>query len=374
MTGNSRPEISLYFHVPFCTKKCDYCHFYVLPNKPELHTLLAEGFDKEIALRSQELADKQVVSLYFGGGTPSLFGPKAIARVIDQVAKYTPLAKETIEITLEANPEQISQSLMQEYAAVGINRISLGVQSLDEALLKKLSRTHGVQEALQAIERTVQSGISNISIDLMYDIPGQTLETWEQTLKRVETLPITHLSLYNLTIEPHTVFFKYRESLAKELPDQNTSLAMYLTAIQMLSQHGLSQYEISAFARAGLHSRHNIGYWTGRPFLGFGPSAFSYWEGVRFRNIAHIHKYIQKLREGTFPIDFSEQLEPDKMQRELLAIGLRVLEGVELSAFSELEPTIKELETHKLVERAGSKLRLTPRGVLVYDSVASEIV
>jgi oxygen-independent coproporphyrinogen-3 oxidase len=381
-TGKYNGPISLYFHIPFCTKKCDYCHFYVLPNKPELHKLLAEGLDRELQLWSPDIAGKKVVSVYFGGGTPFLFGPKAIGHVIEEVSKYTDLLNTDLEVTLEANPEHITLAAMQEYAAVGINRVSIGVQSLDDPLLKRLSRTHGSAEAIKALEATYQSGITNISIDLMYDIPGQTLDAWKNTLERVEPLPITHLSLYNLTIEPQTVFFKYRDTIAKEMPGSDVSTEMYLMAVDTLTNYGFDQYEISAFSKEGLYSRHNTGYWQGRPFLGIGPSAFSYWEGKRFRSIANIHKYIDALRGGSKPIDFSEELEPDKMQRELLAIGLRMLCGIDLKAFAEdhgrlskeIIRTLEKLVRDELLSMDGDIVALTPRGILLHDTVAVELV
>lgn len=381
-TGDFDEQISLYFHIPFCTKKCDYCHFYVLPNKPELHTLLAEGLDRELQLWSPQITGKKIVSVYFGGGTPFLFGPKAVAHVLDEITKYTHLSKADVEITLEANPEHITPLAMHEFAAAGVNRVSIGVQSLDDPLLKRLSRTHGSSQAIQAIEDTYNSGITNISIDLMYDIPGQTLEAWQNTLAQVRPLPISHLSLYNLTIEPHTVFFKYRETLAKEMPGNEISTAMYLSAIDVLTQCGFEQYEISAFCKKDLYSRHNVGYWIGRPFLGIGPSAFSYWQGRRFRSIANIHKYIAELRNNQYPTDFSEELLHEKKQRELLAIGLRMLKGIDLVQFrkrhgdlsNDVMMSIEKLAKAGLVTLDGTHIFLTERGRLLHDTVAEEIV
>lgn len=311
-----------------------------------------------------------------------MFGPRAVNHVLEDISKYTTISKQDTEITLEANPEHITTKAMKEFAAAGINRVSIGVQSLNDTLLNKLSRTHGSTEAVQAIEATHRSGITNISIDLMYDVPGQTLAAWTSTLDRVRELPITHLSLYNLTIEPHTVFFKYRDRIAKEMPGSDVSTAMYLTAVEKLLLMGFEQYEISAFSKDGLYSRHNVGYWMGRPFLGFGPSAFSYWEGKRFRSVASIHKYMEALRGGNKPIDFSEELSKDKGQRELLAIGLRMLQGIDLRKFSEIHGNLsnevmgvlKKLEEAGLVVMDGNVVALTQRGVLLHDTVAVELV
>lgn len=375
-------EVSLYFHIPFCTKKCDYCHFYVLPNKSSFHELLMQGLLLDLDRWAGELKGKKLVSIYFGGGTPSLLGAESLSQLLEKTHGILPYNKRDIEITLEANPETINLKLMQDYAQAGVNRVSLGIQSLDDTLLKKLGRTHYASTALKAIETTAEAGISNISIDLMYDIPGQTLESWQQTLSQIAPLPITHLSLYNLTIEPHTVFFKYRESLLKELPDADCSADMYQTAVKELNDCGLIQYEISAFARDNLFSRHNVGYWTARPFLGLGPSAFSYWDHKRFRAIANLNRYVEALKKCESPIDFSEQLSPEDRNKELLAIALRMRQGVDLEKFQQQHGTlgndtrkaIKRLVEQDLLAEDGHHLALTDQGVLFYDTIATDIV
>lgn len=372
-------KVSLYFHVPFCTHKCAYCHFYVIPDKDPFKAQWLEGVRCEWQRWRHQLADKRVVSVYFGGGTPSLIGPGAISEIMSWIR---PILCEGAEVTLEANPENISQELMSAYAAAGVNRVSIGIQTLDSALLKRLERLHSPHKALEAVHATSLAGIENISVDLMYDLPGQTLKGWEETLEQVRRLPITHLSLYNLTIEPHTVFFKYRKSLYKELPDPETSLAMYLKAIAMLEEVGLMQYEISAFAKGEHASRHNSGYWTGRPFLGIGPSAFSFWEGKRFRNVAHLGRYCKALAAGESPVDFEEELSAEAGRCERLAIHLRLLAGVDLRAFeSECEALSKEtmeallrLEEQGMVMRKNKLIALTSKGILFYDTVATELV
>jgi oxygen-independent coproporphyrinogen-3 oxidase len=371
--------VSLYFHIPFCTRKCAYCHFYVIPDKDSFKSQLMEGFALEWARNLPFLQNKKIVSIYFGGGTPSLMGPVFIAEIL-QWMKLPP--GNEIEITLEANPENIDLPLMQAYAQAGINRVSIGVQTLEESLLKQLGRLHSPQKALDAIYLTAKAGIKNISIDLMYDLPGQTLHSWQKTLESAVQLPISHLSLYNLTIEPHTVFFKYRDLIQKQLPDEETSLQMYEAAISTLTAKGFQQYEISAFAKEGCDSRHNTGYWTARPFLGFGPSAFSYWERKRFRNVSNLNRYCKALKEGLSPIDFEEELLPDAQIRELLAIQLRLIQGVDLNHFQsrhgmldgETQAVIKKLKGNGLLQQEGELLQLTKRGILFYDTVAIELI
>lgn len=374
-------EISLYFHIPFCKRKCDYCHFYVIPEQEEAKETLLKGLQTELSLYKPLLKNKSVVSLYFGGGTPSLFGPERIAQVIESVSKYCSIDP-SAEITLEANPENITYDLMKGYRESGINRVSIGIQTLDAELLHLLGRLHTPDVALNAIHTTFQAGISNISIDLMYDLPKQTLKHWEETLFNIQKLPLQHLSLYNLTIEPYTLFFKKKEELRQWLPDEETSLAMYLAAIEKLEAMGLQQYEISAFAKPGAESRHNTGYWLGRPFLGLGPSAYSYWEGKRFRNIANLSRYSQLLQNGELPIDFEEKLDPEASLRELFVIQLRMRQGVSLADFSQkfgeldtaTRTTLNRLLKDDFLCQKEGRILLTQRGILHYDTLASELI
>lgn len=375
--------ISIYIHIPFCTHKCAYCHFYVLPDKDPFKAQLQTGLKQEWKLRLPLLQsnDNQIVSIYFGGGTPSLLGASAIGEILNWIRSDISLSEDA-EITLEANPENISRTLMEEYAKVGINRVSIGIQTFDPQLLKILERLHTSHRAMESIWQTAEAGIFNISIDLMYDLPHQTLLHWRHTLNEVQKLPITHLSLYNLTIEPHTAFFKNQHLLAKQLPKEEESLEMYQMAIDLLGSYGLHQYEISAFCKNNLQSRHNVGYWTAREFLGFGPSAFSYWDGKRFRNIANLNKYCKLLEEGRIPVDFHEELLPEAHIRELLTIQLRLLEGVNLVSFQEHHGSIdqdtlaviEKLKSQDFIVQRGPVVALTGRGILFYDTVASELI
>lgn len=377
----SQDEISLYFHIPFCTRKCGYCHFYVLPDEEAAKDRLAVGFSLELALLQPYLENKKISTLYFGGGTPSLFGAARLFELINLIRKTCTLQPHA-EITLEANPENAKKEQMKNFADAGINRISIGIQTLEPELLQLLGRVHTNDTALRAVEAAYEGGIGNISVDLMYDLPSQTLGSWKKTLEALEPLPLSHLSLYNLTIEPHTLFFKNQDKLRPLLPDQNTSLAMYETAIERLEQRGLMRYEISAFAKPGCESRHNTGYWTGRNFLGLGPSAYSYWEGKRYRNIANLKSYCQSLKEMRLPIDFEEQLDEDARRRELFVIRLRLKEGLHWKKFyqdfgpldCEAQNTLSRLIKEDYLEEYQGQIRLTHKGVLFYDSVAVELI
>ncbi len=375
-------DLSLYFHIPFCSKKCHYCHFYVIPDNESHKEKYMASLKKEWDSWSSLVRQSHITSIYFGGGTPALIGPKAISEIIQWVQSVTPLDFKNLEITLEANPENVSHALMREFALAGVNRVSLGVQTLNDSLLKKLGRTHSAQRSVDAVLETYRAGIENITLDLMYDLPLQDLSIWQDTLNKVVALPIKHVSLYNLTVEPHTVFFKHQQQILKEVPDEDTSLRMYESAVETLQAHGFLQYEISAFSQPGWPSRHNCGYWTGRAFIGMGPSAFSYMEGRRFRNIANLNRYCSKFDAGESPVDFEEKLEPLAALRENLAIQLRLVEGVDLGHFEarcgkldeQTLNTLRQLEQQGLISLMTGRAKLTKKGVLFYDSVAVEII
>ena len=380
MIGNqpAGKQISLYIHVPFCTKKCPYCHFFVQPNSQDSQKVFLSSLKREWDLRSPLLAGKEIVSIYFGGGTPSLLP----AQEIENILSFIPNISPSCEITLEANPENVTLASMQAFVKAGINRVSVGVQSFDDTLLRTLGRTHDSSKAKEALNDIKDAGIADLSIDLMYELPHQTLKSWEKSLLEVKNLPITHLSLYNLVFEPGTSFYKKSKLLSPTLPSEEESLQMLNLAVSHLESLGLKRYEISAFARPGYTSLHNTGYWTGRPFLGLGPSAFSYWEGRRFRNIPHLKKYEEALLLGKLPEDFEESLSFEAKQKELLAVELRLLQGVDLSLFqqktgilsSSLRDSIQNLLEKNWLSKKDSRLFLSEEGMLFYDSVASELI
>lgn len=375
-------QVSLYIHVPFCTKKCPYCHFFVLPNKEHYHTPYLEALQLEFNQILPKLKGKEIVSVYFGGGTPSLLGPKAIDTILSSIRSSCSLTKEC-EVTLELNPEHATPSLMKHYQRIGINRVSIGVQSLDSSLLSTLERTHDVKKAIDAIDHTFHAGILNITIDLMYELPGQTIASWQRTLEEIPKLPITHLSLYNLVFEPNTVFYKKKKHFTPMLPSSDESLLMLEMAVSHLASAGLKRYEISAFAKEGYASVHNSGYWTARPFLGLGPSAFSYWDQKRFQNVCDLRKYQDAMRNKQSAIFFEEELIfPDNI-KELLAVEMRLLCGVNLAIFEkkhqcllspEIHSSLHTLKEKGWIEQQGSIVKLTKEGLLFYDSVAEEII
>ena len=362
------PGKSLYIHIPFCRKKCPYCHFFVVKYNEDRMDSFTNLLIKEIQSKTFE---SPLHSIYFGGGTPYLLGPENIAKIL----AVTGLAK---EITLEANLENVDFETMKEYCLAGINRVSIGVQSFDDDILKVLGRNHSGEKAQKAVEDTFKAGIKNITIDLMYDIPTQTRKQFQESLDVCKTLPISHLSLYNLTIEPFTPFKKKEKALEILRPTSKDSTLMLQDAVSTLKKMGLNRYEISAFAKEGMESIHNTGYWKGTPFHGVGPSAFSYIDGARFQNFCNMKKYAEKVEAYLSPVDFYEKLDAKAAQRELLMVGIRMLVGVEKERFKEtleeLKETINRLIDEDYLMETKKHLFLTEKGLLFYDDVASELV
>jgi len=372
-TAETSGEISLYFHIPFCSRKCPYCHFFVLPNREDLKEKLKAGIQLELQRVLPLLKGKKLISIYFGGGTSSLF-PEGIKKILQEISPST-----EVEITLEANPEDLTLDLLSYYRDIGINRLSIGVQSLYNPSLKTIGRTHSAEKAIRAITDARKAKFENISIDLMYDLPNQDLKSWEYTLDAIKELPITHLSLYNLTLDPPSLYYKERERIQKEQPTGEVSFKMLRAAVIALEELGLHRYEISAFAKPGYYSRHNTGYWLGRPFFGLGPSAFSYIDKKRYRNIPHLNKYLTALEEDRAPVDFEEKLECEAATNEHLCIQLRLIQGVDLNTFEKKwgpisKKPIQALIEQGLLEQNGTRLRLSEKGLYFYDSVAVELI
>lgn len=372
-------DFSIYVHLPFCSKKCPYCSFYVIPfqiAKAKAYTNLVK---KEWSLYRCQFSSKKLISLYFGGGTPSLY-PEGICALIKMIGEDFDLSD--TEITVEVNPENGSQELFETLKKGGVNRISIGAQTFDDCLLKKIGRMHTAKETVDAINNCALAGISNISIDLMSELPGQTHGHITHTLDVIKTLPITHLSLYNLQIEPGTSFYKRRKQLVKEIASEVEASQMLINCFNFLEEMGFSRYEISAFAKEGKISKHNFGYWIGRPFLGLGASSFSYIDKERFQNIAHIGKYAKKIGSGDLAVDFREKLSIQGALLELLALHFRLTKGFDLKAFEKHHGNlpheslleIEKLENEQLIEKRKNLFALTLKGTLFFDEVAPRLI
>lgn len=342
----------LYIHVPFCAKKCPYCDFYSLQFSGPFSSQKAEEY-KNAVVRNLSRYREQFDTVYFGGGTPALIYNK-----IAEILRAVDFA-ENAEITIECNPESANEEVLSELKRAGVNRLSFGLQSLDERELSALGRNHNAETAKDRVLLANKLGFENISADLMLGIPNQTQVSLEKTVDGLCELPITHVSAYLLKIEPNTVFGK--KGTADILPDEDLQAELYLDAVEMLEQRGFIQYEISNFAKVGFESKHNLKYWRAEEYVGIGPSAHSYRNGKRFavpRNLAGFIESEFQTEEIT-----DEAIDIDE---EKVLLGLRLCEGIELSERLKKRLCLIPEEYYKI---KNNRLSLTPRGFLVSNEI-----
>lgn len=367
----------IYVHIPFCRQKCLYCAFYSLPQKSEADTdTYVDALCSEMALRKDELGTEHAATLYFGGGTPSLLTPSQLSKIFETLRHNYHLTDVT-EITFEANPEQLTKEYLHEIKTLGVNRLSIGVQSFSDADLKLLNRRHTAQQAVQAVKTAQESGFDNISIDLIYGIPQS--DTWHSNLATVETLDVQHLSCYSLTLEQGTAYAKLVEKGKIQPCDEETVISQYNTMIHWAKQNNFVQYEVSNFCKSGYHSRHNSGYWDGTRYMGFGAAAHSFSGTQRRWNVADIAAYIKGVKNGT-PFSESEELTAADLYNEYVMTALRTAKGVEKSVLERRFPTFAQLFAEKvrqfvlrgLLTYDGTAFRPTPQGLLMADGMAAE--
>ncbi len=371
------PARSLYFHFPFCEAKCHYCDFYSIgreKTKPSDPDLFEQALRQEIDLRGRDgLLSLPIETIFFGGGTPSMTPPASMERIIQTLLTHAPLSS-SIEWTMEANPSSISYENFKAYRSFGINRVSMGVQSLKDETLLRLGRVHSEQGALTALETVFRSGFSNVSTDLLCGVPGQSLADLESHLIRLAEFPIQHLSVYLLTLPPHHAMYR-------ELPREEEQLEHLLLIDSFLQARGFEHYEISNFARPGGRARHNLVYWTGGSYLSFGPSAHSYSSEsrARFKNFSSLHRYARALlEEKTLPVEWTETLSDSQIELERWMLAIRLSEGFP-DSWLKTDAQKKKSETllaHGLLEphpTSPGHLRATARGFAMSDSLVREL-
>lgn len=316
---------SLYIHVPFCRGKCAYCDFYSLGVG-----VVADNYttliDKELTLRRAFLPTSTLCTVYFGGGTPSLLSVKQLERLLSLLSREFSVIP-SAEITLEANPDDLTPELLRHYRGLGINRISLGVQSFCDEELRLMRRRHDARRAINAINDVLGAGFSNLSIDLIYGLPGSTLPTWERTLCKALSLNVQHLSCYHLGIEPRTIFHRMMQLGDLHELDEQTSVSQFDLMCKLLADNGFEHYEVSSFARVGFKSKHNCGYWNGRPYLGLGPSAHSYNGLCRQWNPPSLAEWERGLQQGICSVE-TEQIDARTAYNELIMTRLRTKWGI----------------------------------------------
>ncbi len=360
----------LYIHIPFCVRKCLYCDFLSFPADDAVKEKYVEALCEEILCAGEERHGASLSSVFIGGGTPSILPGEAIRRIMECVKEAFDV-EEDAEITIECNPGTVCEENLRIYAECGINRISLGLQSADDIELKRLGRIHTFDDFVKSYEMAVSSGISNINVDLMSDIPGQTLSSWESTLRKVCSLEPApaHISAYSLIVEEGTPFWDMQEEGKLDIPEEDTDREMYHMTSRILSEYGYARYEISNYAQPGYECRHNVGYWTGIPYYGAGLDAASYYDHARYVNTDDMDSYLRDPAACHF---LTEKLGTDDLMSEFMILGLRMTKGVSFAEFqSRFGISLKEKYGHQaegfikdgLLEEKGGFLRLTDRGL-----------
>lgn len=329
-------DAGLYIHFPFCEIRCGYCDFFTLADREaQIPTyLLALEHEGVLYSANESIRNLQFSTLYLGGGTPSILSPDDFSRLLDTITSTFRFVDD-VEITVEANPATLNQSKLRNYLAAGINRLSLGVQSFHDDELRFLERDHDAQQAQNAVLAARAAGFNNLSLDLIFSLPGQTLSRWRQSLDRAIELAPDHISTYNLTFEKGTPLTDdLMQGKIQQLPEE-TQRDMQLATFDVLSGHGFTCYEISNYARPGFESRHNQKYWDGSPYLGLGPSAHSYFPPRRFWNVRSLKGYLASLAEGKFPVAGEESISPESSAFEMIYLGLRRGSGLDLRQFEQ---------------------------------------
>ena len=377
----NKTPLGIYIHIPFCRSKCQYCDFYSVTNKED--TLLDDYLEAVIRhiREAGPLAPGYLVdTVYFGGGTPTFFGAEGLAAILTAVRKSFDVASDA-EITFEANPDSISDRLLRRLRSEGFNRVSLGIQCDNDEILKNLGRPHSYAQAVTAVQRIRKAGFRNLSVDLMYGLPFQSLQAWEATLKNVLKLMPEHISCYGLKVEEGTPLHEYQQYC--NLADDDAQADMYLSAIQILREHGYRQYEISNFCRKGHVSRHNLKYWTGGEYLGFGPDASSDFAGRRFSIIRDLHGYIDGILSGGQVLQDVQQIPNRERAGEYLMMRLRTVSGLDpreyekryLLPFGPLEKSLLKCKEQGLAQKTyDGRWHLTPQGFLVSNTIISDLL
>lgn len=359
----------LYIHVPFCITKCPYCDFY---STDETHLTQAwlDALEKEVLLCGNRF--NRFGSLYLGGGTPTVLSRRAIEKLMEIIYKYFTFTPDA-EITIEANPNDVTPEKLRIIAGFGFNRISLGVQAFDDEVLLFLKRRHTAHEAEKAIELIGKAGFKNLSIDLLYAIPGQTIDNWINTLTQALTFKPQHLSCYQLTLKEDTPLWHLKEKGALRPPDEAKEVSFFQTTAAFLRDNDYIHYEISNFAAAEkYYSAHNIKYWQHVPYLGLGPSAHSFFNNIRWWNKRSLSAYIKALAKGTAPIEGREKISDEQLGLETLFLNFRTVHGVDLETlkkYKRAETILPCLLKSGHVKISDSRVVPTTKGFLVADSI-----
>uniref|UniRef100_UPI0035C9C333 radical SAM family heme chaperone HemW n=1 Tax=uncultured Sphingomonas sp. TaxID=158754 RepID=UPI0035C9C333 len=382
MNAVETPPLALYVHWPFCVSKCPYCDFNSHVRESIDQAAWRDALLADLAYEAAALPGRRLGSIFFGGGTPSLMPPETVAAIIDAATRHWP-AEPDIEITLEANPSSVEAARFADIARAGVNRVSLGLQALDDAALVFLGRAHGVAEGLAALD-TAQQAFARVSFDLIYARPDQTLAAWEAELTRALSFGTEHLSLYQLTIEPGTRFATEAAAGRIVIPSGDDAADLFEATRAMTTAAGLPAYEISNHARLGAESRHNLVYWRYRDYAGVGPGAHGRRGGLATARHKKPENWLGAVARNGHGAQIEDLLAPGDRSTEALLMGLRLREGVDLARIAGLGATsvaalidwqaAARLQTQGLVARSGDQLRVTEAGMLLLDAILPLIV
>ena len=377
---------SLYVHIPFCERKCLYCDFYSVTDTERVEDFLA-ALAKEIALLKDRSKGATFETIFFGGGTPSLLTPAQVGSILSHLRTTFRITPD-VEVTLEANPGTVTAEKLRAIRSLGINRLSIGIQSFHDQELKALGRIHDREEAFRCIEHARAAGFDNISLDLIYSIIGQTLPEWEDTLRIAVDLAPQHIAAYSLIVEDGTPLAHMVQAGEVRMNSTDLEAEMYERAMELLGAHGYEHYEVSNYALPGFRCRHNGNYWSHVDYLGFGPSAHSFWKGSdgtsgrRWWNVADLSTYLDRLNSGARAVESEEQVGNCTMINERILLGLRN-SGVDLARLrqdfgyeltAQQEDTVRWLLDEKMAILEGNILRLTSKGYLLCDEICIRLL
>lgn len=379
-------SIGIYIHIPFCDSKCSYCDFKSYAFNSELKdskvNQYMEALHKEIEIYKDELSSYEITSIYFGGGTPSSIDPEHISKVLSHLKSTLDITPEC-EITLEVNPGTMDSRKIEIYKKAGVNRISLGLQTTNNTLLQLIGRKHDFETFLETYNAFVASGISNISLDLMFGLPGQTIEHLTDSLNKIIEINPNHVSVYALKLEEGTPMYLAYEKGLIQLPDEEIERNMYHIIIEKLRKAGIEQYEISNFSKPGFESRHNLTYWENKPYLGLGLSSHSKMNLVRFANNTSLSSYMRSLAAGLKPIIESDTINTDEDLFETIMLGLRLNKGISKSMISQkynidfdlkYNQVLDYLVKNELILNSFDTVQLTEKGMDLSNRVFVEFM
>jgi putative oxygen-independent coproporphyrinogen III oxidase len=362
----------LYVHIPFCPKVCPYCSFYKEASDRNKTQAFLDSILLDLERRLREIPGCRLETIFFGGGTPSALSVKQLDFLLSGLHRRLDLSG-LREWTLEMNPATVSLEKARMLRDFGVNRISIGVQSWDPEMLSRLGRVHSAQQAERSVHIVREAGFTNLNLDLIFGVPGQSIETWQRTVEKTVSLAPEHISAYCLTFEEDTEFFRRFQS-GEMTQDAEQDASFYEFTMASLATAGYSQYEISNYAKPGYECLHNLAYWLGRNYLGLGPSAFSTIGERRWQNTPDTSRYIEQLRSSIEPINFKEHVSDQVRIAEGIAFGLRTAIGVSASEMTRWTSELDALRQEGYIQEKNARIRLTAKGRMVADSIAELFV